>query len=68
MAKKTVVEALTEALQDHHLVVEPANKDGHHVVKHVKGELARFLKPGDTVKSSDLDDFQSEGFKVKENK
>ena len=66
MSKK-VVEALTEILaEQHHLIVEPSDKAHHHVVKTVRGELARFLKPGDTVKSSDLDDFQNEGFKVKE--
>lgn len=63
---KRIVEALTEALTEHHIIVVPGEKDGHHVVTHVKGELARFLKKGDTVTSSDLDDFQNEGFKVKE--
>lgn len=67
--RKKVVKALTEVLSEqHHLIVEPSDKAHHHVVKHVRGELARFLKPGDIVQSSDLDDFQSEGFRVKETK
>ncbi len=66
MANK-IVQALTTALNEHHLIVQP-DPAGHFNVLHVKGELARFLKPGDKVKSSDLDDFQNEGFKVKEHK
>lgn len=68
MPKTTIVEALTSVLNENHLTVTAPNADGHHEVVHVKGELARFLKKGDKVKSSDLDDYQNEGFKVKEQK
>ncbi len=67
MTKSNIVHVLQEALGEHHLVVS-APENGEHTVKHVHGDLSRFLKVGDKVKSSDLDDFQNEGFKVREDK
>lgn len=66
MAEK-FIEALTSVLVEHHIEVEAGDeKHSHYVVRKVKGEPARFLKIGDKVQSSDLDDFKNEGFRVTE--